>query len=264
MLRKPKTSNSATGTAPEAVSEGELRKTIQFASLLLWLPHILACAYGTLGLSFAHAMFVWGMIPVVIVATYFTGTRLDGDWLMALAATIGLCGEVFGLGSTSIHNTYELSRNIWIAVSAAHGVIGGILCKAKDMEDGRYFVHHTISERLYVVIPFTIGQWTGFILMNGWQGLFKAFSSIFLCLATVGYGVVTYRLASYFGVTEGDILLLVTKVFTTSFGAVFGGLAITVCFVIYLAIPFLDALLSMNAIVSSVGIVMEVLLYDLA
>eukprot|EP00744_Colponema_vietnamica_P014244 GILI01019944.1.p1 GENE.GILI01019944.1~~GILI01019944.1.p1 ORF type:complete len:265 (+),score=49.02 GILI01019944.1:83-877(+) len=264
MLRKPKaTAAGVTGTS-EAVSENDLQRTIQFSSMLLWIPHVLACAYVTLGLSFSHAIVVWGLIPCVIAGTYFTGTRLDGDWLMALAATIGLCGEVFGLGSTSIHNTFELSRNIWIAVSAAHGIIGGILCKAKDMEDGRYFAHHTISERLYVVIPFTIGQWTGFILMNGWQGLFKAFSSIFLCLATVGYGVVTYRLASYFGVTEGDVLLLVTKVFTTSFGAVFGGLAITVCFVIYLAIPFLDALLSMNAIVSSVGIVMEVLLYDLA
>ena len=94
--------------------------------------------------------------------------------------------------------------------------------------------------------------------------MIKAFSSIFLCLATVGYGVVGYRIASYFGATEGDILHLVSKIFTTSFGAVFGGLIITVGFVIYLAIPFVEALLSMNAIVSSVGIVMELLLYDLA
>lgn len=259
-----RSSPKSVASSGKEVSETTLTKTIQVSSLLLWVPHILALCYVSLGLSFSHFVFLLVLIPVCVAITYFTSTRLDGDWLMALAACIGLLGELAGLGSTSIHNKYELSRNVWIAVSAAHGVAGGILSKAKDMEDGRYFSHHTIAERLYIVIPFTIGQWSGFILSNGWDGLFKAFSSIFLCLATVGYGVVGYRIASYFGATDGDIIHLVTKLFTTSFGAVFGGLVITVGFVIYLAIPFIDALLSMNAIVSSVGIVMELLLYDLA
>uniref|UniRef100_A0A146L5Y1 Uncharacterized protein n=1 Tax=Lygus hesperus TaxID=30085 RepID=A0A146L5Y1_LYGHE len=66
--------------------------------------------------------------------------------------------------------------------------------------------------------------------------------------------------------TEGriviDIIELVFKLFTTSFGVVvFSVLALNI-FLTTLAIPFIKALFSLNALVSSVGIIVEMLIYD--
>lgn len=254
---------------PSTVSKSQthdmasVSRTIKITSLALWVPHILVLLWISThhGASSMIATFIWGVLTIPV--TYFTAVRLDrGDFLMVIAWAIGLLSEThcFGMDQSTFQ---DVPRWVWIVVATLHGVIGGILTKAKDVEEGRYFAGHTIAERLYVVVPFTIGQWFGFVLTNGWSGVTAIFSTIFLCLSTVGYGVVTHKLIQYFNLT-GDIIGLVSRLFTTSFGVVFGSLALLGSFVFYLAIPFLKSLLSLNALVSSMGIVFEILLYEVA
>lgn len=239
-----------------------LEQTNLVTSLLLWVPHSLALFYLALGASLSVQLFLLLEVIATLGITVYVAHTLDGEWLMLISWLMGVIGELAGFGITEDPD-WSLSRNIWIVVSLLHGVLGAILCKTKDIQDGRYYAHYSLSERLYIVVPFTMGQWMGFILTNGWSGIFKTFSSIFLCLSTVGYGVVAYRIMKYFGIFKGDVIGLIAKLFTTSFGVVFAGLSVSIAFAFYLAIPFIHTLLMLNAVVSSVGIVSEILLYDL-
>jgi hypothetical protein len=240
-----------------------IARTIQVTSLALWTPHVFVLLWlgfvsgkGSLGY-----MATW--TATVVPVTYVTAVKLErGDCLMVLAWIVGFLSETstFGFGQELLS---EVPRWLWVAVALAHGSIGGVLCKAKDMEEGRFFPGHAIAERLYVVVPFTIGQWCGFVLTNGWSGAIAVLSTIFLCLSTIGYGVLTHKVLAYFDIT-GDVIGLISRLFTTSFGAVFGSLVVFSSFVAYLAIPFLTSLMALNALVSSMGIVFEILLYEIA
>ena len=243
------------------ISEESLNKTITITSSLLWVPQSLVLLYMALDQEYSTQVVTLLFLTVTIATTIILATRFEhGEWLMAFSCLVGIVSEVYSLGSGL--SSFGVSRHVWVLAAAAHGLFGGILCKAKDVQDGKHFKHHTIAERLYMVIPFVIGQWTGLIFNNGWSAILSVFSTIFLCLSTVGYGVVAYRMLDHFGVLTGDLIGLVAKLFTTSFGVVFGVLFLFVSILVYLAIPFLDALLSLNALISSAGIVVEILVYD--
>lgn len=238
-----------------------IARTIQVTSLALWLPH--ACVLLWLGSVYGKGSLTYmaAWTATVLPVTYLTAVKMErGDFLMILAWAIGFLSEssAFGFGQELLA---EVPRWLWVAVAIAHGVISGVLCKAKDMEEGRYFPGHALAERLYVVVPFTIGQWCGYVGVNGWSGVVTVLSTIFLCLSTIGYGVLTHKVMAYFEVT-GDIIGLISRLFTTSFGAVFGFLVAFSGFVAYLVIPFLSSLMALNTLVSSVGIVFEILLYE--
>lgn len=243
-----------------------LDSTLHIMSILLWTPHALSVFWLTLHsaednhVHFAHLI---GLL-ILAVLTNILSTRVQaGDWLMGFAFLVGLISELQGLGTSSDPDMY-ISRRTWMGVSGLFGCISGVLCKAKDLQEGRYFEGYALGERLYMVMPFTIGLWTGYIVNNGWAGVFAVFSSIFVCLATVGYAVVVYRVIRYVGGFQGDLISLIDKIFTSSFGVVFSGLVVFIGFVVYLAVPFISALLELNALVTSVGIVTEVLIYDVA
>lgn len=250
-----------------SLGSGEsLESTLHITSVLLWLPHALSIFWLSLHSetdSHVHTMHFFCLL-FLAVCTNILSTRVQhGDWLMAFSFLVGLVSELQGLGTSSDPTMY-LSRRTWMVVSGFFGCVSGVLCKAKDLQEGRYFEGHAIGERLYMVMPFTIGLWTGYIVNNGWQGVFAVFSSIFVCLATVGYAVVIYRIMRYLGGFQGDLISLIDKIFTTSFGAVFSSMVIFVAFVVYLAVPFMSALLELNALVTAVGIITEVLVYDVA
>jgi hypothetical protein len=241
-------------------------KAIRISALLMWLPHVAALIYtGAQGaVSATYAPFLGLQLLAAVGATYYSAVHLSGDYLMAISGLIGLLVEISGFGMGEDTSRYALPNNFWIAITAFHGLFAGILCKAKDIHDGRYYRGYSIAERLYVVFPFAIGLWFGYIVNHGWSGVWTVFISIFFCLTTVGYGVVAHRIMRWVGVFDADLIELITRLFTSSFGAVLFTLAGTLFAVVYLAVPFITALWSLNALISSVGIIVEVVVYDIA
>eukprot|EP00758_Cryptobia_borreli_P012134 Tbor_TRINITY_DN571_c0_g1::TRINITY_DN571_c0_g1_i1::g.23344::m.23344 len=240
-----------------------LDQTIIFSSIFVWMPYIIPQLYMALSSWDLQAFAILFVISILgVLLTVYVATKHQGDWLMIIAFIYGVLGELIAV---TLKPEQILSRNAGMVVSAIQGVFGGILVRAKDIKEGCYYdtQTHTFADRLHFVIPFTIGQWMGFIVMNGWGGILKAFSSIFFCLATVGYGVVGYRIMLYFGIFKGDIIALVAKLFTTSFGVVFFSLVFSVTFCFYLAVPFISNLLALNAVMSSVGIIVEIMMYEM-
>ena len=249
-----------------AVSQGrDWDRIIKICSVLLWSPYaaaMLAIAAGQADGTVAHILLALAWMSGIIGATYFTAVHAErGDWLMLVGASIGLLSEVSSFGLSGKDPTADMPRWVWLVASGLNGVFSGVLCKAKDVQEERYFPGYAIAERLYVVVPFTLGQWLGYVLLNGWSGIVTVFSTIMLCLSTVGYGVFTFKIMKYFGVS-GDLLELVEKVFNSSFGVVFGGFVVFGSFVFYLAIPFMTTLMALNALISGVGIAMEFIIYD--
>ena len=61
-----------------------------------------------------------------------------------------------------------------------------------------------------------------------------------------------------------DVIDLISKLFTTSFGVVVLGVVGLNIFMTSLCIPFLKALFKLNALVSGVGIVIELIMYEVA
>lgn len=61
-----------------------------------------------------------------------------------------------------------------------------------------------------------------------------------------------------------DVIDLISKLFTTSFGVVVLGVVGVNIFMTSLCIPFLKALFKLNALVSGVGIVIELIMYEVA
>jgi hypothetical protein len=248
---------------PHREKDAAVSRTILATSLWLWMPHTAALLYVAHhdGGASLLSMLIW--TACIVGATVLTATKCErGDWLMVLSYAIGVVSEsrFFSLDPATY---YSLPRWIWVMVSALHGLISGIMCKAKDMEEGRYYEGHTIAERLYLVLPFTLGEWTGFIITTGWSGVLLGMATIFLCLSTVGYGVFTYNIIRYFGIS-GDLIGLVSRLFTTSFGVVFSSMVLFGAFVFYLAIPFVQSLMYLNALVGAIGIIMEISLYEIA
>lgn len=242
-----------------------LDRIIKICSLIMWLPQALAMIYISLQPqnSWGSTLICTAWSAILISSTYFAATQTgsSGDWLMLISIGIGILTEVANFGLTGEAPTTDAPRVVWLIASAAHGLFAGILCKAKDLQELRFFAGYSIAERLYMVVPFTLGQWIGYVLAHGWSGIITVMSTIMLCLSTVGYGVFTFKIMRYFGITS-DIMLNVEKLFTSSFGVVFTVVVLFGGFVIFLAVPFLDTLLSLNALISGVGIVMEFIIYD--
>lgn len=241
---------------------------IKICSVLLWSPYAIAMIIiavwhlqaGTTNFGLLLISLSW--MTVVIGATYLTAAQQRGDWLMLVGAIVGLLSEVTNFGVGGKDPTSEIPRWVWLAASFLNGAFSGVLCKAKDVQEERYFPGYAIAERLYVVVPFTLGQWVGFVLLNGWSGILSLFTTIVLSLSTVGYGVFTFKILKYFGVS-GDLLELVEKMFNSSFGVVFCGFIAFAAFVVYLAVPFLTTLMALNALITGVGIAMEFITYDI-
>uniref|UniRef100_A0A7S1QUL0 Uncharacterized protein n=1 Tax=Neobodo designis TaxID=312471 RepID=A0A7S1QUL0_NEODS len=247
---------------PSHIEEEHVENVVQFTSLLLWLPHLAGLAYNCIDAANSQRIMTAVFAAVIYTATVVAAKRAHGDALMLIMFCAGLGSELLGAGASD-STDYYVSRNTWIGISAVQGLFAGILCKAKDMMDGRYFEFHTIGERLYLVTPFTVGIWTAHLIMHGVvQGFSEVMSSVFFCLALVGYGVLTYRIVAWSGVLDMDLIAVVNHLFTTSFGVVFVGLAITFITVSYLAIPFVSSLLQLNGVLSSLGILVELVVYD--
>lgn len=244
----------------------QVAKAIRIASLLLWLPHVIPLLVTDFTFANSNHLGLLIKIGLATTVTSIVAAKLPGDWLMVIAFVVGILTELAGYGMESaVKGDAGLDRRFWMVASAFHGLFAGILCKAKDIHDERYRPGYSIAERLYIVFPFTFGLWTGYVSVSGWSGVLVVFSSIFLCLATVGYGVVAQRLFRYYFAGQSiDLIDLITRMFTTSFGAVFSSLFIAIFLSVYLAIPFVSALLKLNALVSSIGIIVEIVVYDLA
>jgi hypothetical protein len=249
---------------PKGGSSRNWDRIIKFCSVLLWSPYavamlLIAFTHQQEGLGSVLLSCLW--IAAIIGATYFTAAQESGDWLMLVGASVGLLSEISSFGVGGKNPTAEMPRWVWLAASCLNGIFSGLLCKAKDVQEERYFPGYAIAERLYVVVPFTLGQWVGFVFLNGWSGIITVFTTIMLCLATVGYGVFSFKIMRYFGVT-GDVVELVEKMFSSSFGVVFCSFVAFGAFVFYLAIPFMTTLMALNALISGVGIAMEFIIYD--
>lgn len=155
-----------------------------------------------------------------------------------------------------------------------------------------------LGERLYIVVPFWTGQWFAFILRHGWRGVFIENCVLILTLGMIGYTMLSFKLLrekvyrtsgrttivryrrtvpiSENGndtsatvieeeeETTVDLIDLISKIFTTSFGAVGVAVVAVNVFITMLAIPFLKALVKLNALVSSVGILVELFVYEMA
>jgi len=242
-------------------------RSIGILSLLLWVPHtisVLYAAYQDNAFDATSAVVTAMWVVGVTALTHITAVHVEqGDWLMLLAFVVGVMSEVSNFGlSGDVHEAEQgLSPWAWVVSSLAYGAIAGALCKAKDIQEGRYFQGYAIAERLYLAVPFTLGQYAGYVAVNGWAGLAKVFMSVILCLSTIGYGAFALQMCQYFGINS-DIVGLFDKLVSTSFGVVMSSTIAFGAFTFYLAGPFLNTMLSLNMISSGVGIVAEFAVYD--
>ena len=200
---------------------------------------------------------------VSISAHNMTSAAAPSSWCSSSSGQ--LTTALFGCPSAAgASGAFIDSKNVWFTACALHGLFAGILCKAKDIQDERYYEHYTVTERLYLVVPYTLGIWWAYVWIGGTAGLVAVFKSIFFCLALCGYGVLTHRILDWSGVYGMDLISLVNKVFTSSFGVIVSLGVGTFVVVSFLAMPFLTALLQLNGVVSVLGILVEIVVYDLA
>lgn len=246
---------------PSRFDAASLENVVKITSLLLWVPHIAGLVYNSIDAPFSAQLSTVAFGAVVFASTVVAAQKANGEMLMLVMFFTGLASELLSMGATESHN-YVVPRNGWVVISGIQGLIAGILCKAKDMIDGRYFEYHTIAERLYLVTPFTVGIWSAYIFLMGFSGFMQVISSVFFCLALVGYGVIAWRICAWSGVLDMDLIQVVNHIFTTSFGVVFIGFVLTFVCVSYLAVPFVQSLLQLNGVLSSMGILVEMLVYD--
>ncbi|ESL11723.1 hypothetical protein TRSC58_00520 [Trypanosoma rangeli SC58] len=275
--------------------------TLRLAALLLWLPHWLAFMYVAATTATATAtalLYALACSLASIAVTYYIAVYTQcGEYLVISAWLFGVLREevlsfvfpdtvAIPQSSRSTFLAYPAVAGVmivhtggggvvaedrsgtgllWVVVSMLQGIIGGILCKMKDIDEDRYYPTHAIGERLYVVLPFCTGQWLSFILRNGWRGIVVENLTILLSLAMVGYCVIGYKLLKqHTSLRRGDLIGFVEELLTTPFGVVFAVILLGSIFVTLLAIPFLKSLFSLNALVSSMGIVLEFIVYEVA
>ncbi|CCD17063.1 unnamed protein product [Trypanosoma congolense IL3000] len=208
----------------------------------------------------SHSGVIFHHSPTVVVSE--VEVHKANSNILSIGSSGGSDGAVSAL--LTLSTSTEGSRLLWLAVSMLHGIIGGVLCKLKDVDEDRYYPTHDIGERLYVVVPFCTGQWLYFVLRHGWKGIVLENLTIILVLAIVGYTVLTYKLLMrYTPLAHGDVISFLSMLLTSSFGVVFTAVVVGNAFVTVLIIPFLKSLFSLNALVSSLGIVMEVIVYEI-
>lgn len=245
-------------TAPPKVN-----RAVNHLSLLFWSPQLVGVAYTLLGADLTTVAVITVYMTVTFAATHYVATHYGGDLLMVLMWLVGISSEVVNAGA-SADGQHTLPKKYWLLLFAIQGVFSGMLCKAKDVQDERFSPSYSVVERLYLVVPFTVGQWSAYVILNGLEGLVNVFFSIFISLATVGYGALVHRTLARRNVYKIDPVELVTNVLTTSFGVVLSALVAFSLLVVYLAIPFVSVLMNLNAVRSSFGIVTELMFYDLA
>ncbi|CCW70427.1 unnamed protein product [Phytomonas sp. Hart1] len=205
-----------------------------------------------------------------IVSTWILSVRVEngGEFLFVLSWLLGVFSEKFWLTSntpasasssvthslsfipttaTYSHATLGLNSDIamrshcylmdptlmWLVVSITTGFFSGILCKVKDVLDGKVsrgdhirrifeypadksvacghkrgtnthesqllFQRHKrhvigLGERLYMLLPFFTGQWFCFILKNSWRGIVAQTGITVITLGMVGYCMVSFKL----------------------------------------------------------------------
>lgn len=174
-------------------------------------------------------------------ATYYLAVHVHngGELLMVLAWILGIWSESYWLTSYTSRNTIHqhtvrglqhqhpahtqvvvmddrvpsVPSWMWLTVAIITGFFSGILCKVKDISDGKlqYGKHLLrslqkldtknasraqrayrkpyagVGYRLYIIIPFCTGQWFSFILQNGWRGIVVENGIIVLTLGMIGY-----------------------------------------------------------------------------
>ncbi|KAG8342336.1 hypothetical protein ERJ75_001402000 [Trypanosoma vivax] len=274
--------------------------TLHAAAASLWLPHFAAAMYAATDVAETLRVLTFHFLAITL--TYYVAVQKSGDYLLIVSWVLGVMSSstwgvpqsnqrvIFHHGTSSagppiaaidagsadkgiasslpssllLLGTAESGPRLsWIVVSMLHGTIGGFLCKLKDLQEDRYYPTHTVGERLYVTVPFCTGQWFYFVLYNGWWGFVVENITVLLVLAIVGYAVLSYKLFSTNNMlVRGDVVGFFHMLFTTSFGVVFAVVVTGNVIVTMLVIPFLKSLFSLNALVSSLGIVMEVIVYE--
>ncbi|KAF8280169.1 hypothetical protein TcYC6_0000810 [Trypanosoma cruzi] len=262
--------------------------TTTTANSISTLFYVLTCSLFMIAVTYYFAVYKQCGEYLLIISWLF-GVLSEEAWVFMFPDTVAfaqrsrptfLAAPVVagggGGGGTIVHaggsggggggvEDHDSPRLLWIAVSMLQGIVGGILCKMKDIDEDRYYPTHAIGERLYVVVPFCTGQWLSFILQNGWRGIVVENLTILLSLAMVGYCVIGYKLLQeHTSLKKGDLIGFVEELLTTSFGVVFAVMLFGSIFVTLLAIPFLKSLFSLNALVSSAGIILEYIVYEVA
>ncbi|EKF26325.1 hypothetical protein MOQ_009986 [Trypanosoma cruzi marinkellei] len=246
------------------------------------LFYVLTCSLFMIAVTYYVAVYKQCGEYLLIISWLF-GVLSEEAWAFMFPDTVAFAQRsrptflsppvVAGGGGTIVNaggsgggvGDHDSPRLLWIAVSMLQGIVGGILCKLKDIDEDRYYPTHAIGERLYVVVPFCTGQWLSFIIQNGWRGIIVENLTILLSLAMVGYCVIGYKLLQeHTSLKRGDLIGFVEELLTTSFGVVFAVMLFGSIFVTLLAIPFLKSLFSLNALVSSAGIILEYIVYEVA
>jgi hypothetical protein len=247
--------------------DSRVAKASRISSICLWIPQLAALIYTCMinGNSYSVPGLILPVAVGLIGVTWAIGTKLRGDFLMLLCFFVGVGMQTFNFGCPTQDTCDIMPRQLWLAACICQGFFSGILCKIKDVQDGRHFEHYSIGERLYLVVPYALGECVAHVYIFGlWVGMKNVFTFILLSLATVGYLVMTHKVFAWSGVYTTDLIELLAKIFTTSFGAVFGVLVAVVGIVTYLAVPFVVNLLTLNALVSCWGIALEIIVYEVA
>eukprot|EP00759_Apiculatamorpha_spiralis_P040302 PhF_6_TR38925/c0_g1_i2/m.58233 len=255
-----------------------LRQVLLVSSTTLWTPLLGVFIYtsATSPIEFVHnTTSIICIGSLVIGMTVYSAMCASGDWLMLISALAGFLGDVIGFHDTCYgtpssnpgttgeeEHTRNVYRTRWLVGCLLFGMAAGILCKTKDIAEGRYSKRYYITERLYIVTPFAIGECAAHLLSCGWRGFLDVIYLNFLSLATVGFVLLVHHILKKAGLYGTDLIGALTTLFTSSFGVVAGVTGLTSASVYFVAIPMMQKLFNMNTLLSSFGIAMEVIFYD--
>eukprot|EP00760_Papus_ankaliazontas_P035774 PhM_4_TR8016/c0_g2_i1/m.68395 len=248
-----------------------LRTAMCAAAVVNWLPPLVA--YVITGGT--HILFFTCAVAIVATLSVYISRTSNGDWLMLIAYILGILCDFYGFESQCSNTALTVpktdeekavrqwNRMVWLVASLATGVISALFCKTKDVYDGRYRRSYFATERLYVSLPAVLGECTAHLLACGWRGFTDVFAVTFLMLATVGMCLLIYRVLAQYGVFTTDLVGAIIKLFTSSFALVLFVVCVTLIAANLVVIPLLNKLFEMNTLLSSFGVAMEVLFYDI-
>jgi len=257
----------------QKVDEVALQRILLGCSVSLWMPLLSVFVYTnfTSPVAFVHnAVSVAALGITVACLTVYITLKASGDWLIFTSFLAGFVGDHLGFQDTCTPQSVEplnvSSRNqtrvMWLLGCLLFGMIAGVLSKAKDVADGRYSPRYFLSERLYIVAPFAIGEAVAHLWNCGWVAVLDVFVLNFLSLATVGFCLLVHRILQKAGVWNTDLIGAVMTLFQSSFGSVVGVVSVTLLSLFFVVIPMLQKLFEMNTLLSSFGIAMEIIFYD--
>lgn len=213
---------------------------------------------------------------VIVAAMVIIGTRLPGEFMMAAFFMLGFAQEYFGIGVYSRNaEAVAIFANFgpvfWTALEALTGAFCGVFCRSKDLLESRsYTFRKSYAHRLNMHAVYMIGVWVAVIARSGWHGLFVVYSSIFILLSVVGWGLFALRvIRSYMTQSNEsgrapDLLSIMASLANASFGKVMvlGGLALAV--VAYLLVPIVQTLTQHlpHTMLGALAILVEFTVYD--